>query len=139
MQPIAQDGLLSPWHPGLLSMGLYVLMVVLLTLVLLFLSRWLGETKPTAEKLRPYESGIIPTGQARLRYPVPFFMVAIFFLLFDLEGAYIFSYAVTAENLGWAGLIEIAFFIFLLISGLVYIWVKGGLAWGPSLHPKKTD
>ena len=138
MQPIAQDGLLSPWHPGVFSLSLYLLIVVLLTLVLLFLSRWLGEHKPTLEKLRPYESGIIPTGQARLRYPVPFFMVAIFFLLFDLEGAYIFSYAVAAESLGWKGLFEIAFFIFMLIFGLIYIWIKGGLAWGPSQHKKKT-
>ena len=136
MQPIAQDGLLSPWHPGVFSLSLYVLVVVLLTLVLLFLSRWLGEHKPGPEKGRAYESGIIPTGEARLRYPVPFFMVAIFFLLFDLEGAYIFSYAVAARGLGWAGWLEIGSFIVVLIAGLAYIWVKGGLAWGPSSGQK---
>ncbi|MEJ2038325.1 MAG: NADH-quinone oxidoreductase subunit A [Desulfosarcinaceae bacterium] len=136
MQPIAPDGLLSPWQPGIFSLSLYILIVAVLTLVLLFLSRWLGEHKPGSEKLRPYESGIIPTGQARLRYPVPFFMVAIFFLLFDLEGAYIFSYAVAAKTLGWSGWLQMGFFIFVLMAGLVYIWVKGGLAWGPNLGRK---
>ena len=75
--------------------------------------------------------GIIPTGQARLRYPVPFFMVAIFFLIFDVEGAYIFSWAVASRPLGWAGWLQIEFFIGVLIAGLIYVWVKGGLEWGP--------
>jgi NADH-quinone oxidoreductase subunit A len=113
------------------SLAVFVAIVIGLALVLLFLSRWLGERKPDHEKLRVYESGIIPTGEARLRYPVPFFMVAIFFLLFDVEGAYIFSWAVAARPLGWAGWFQIQFFIAVLLAGLAYIWVKGGLAWGP--------
>ena len=131
MQPINTQAILSPWHPGILSLTIFILIVLGLTGVLLFLSRWLGDRKPGAEKLRVYESGIIPTGEARLRYPVPFFMVAIFFLLFDVEGAYIFSWAVAARPLGWAGWFQIQFFIAVLLAGLAYIWVKGGLAWGP--------
>jgi NADH-quinone oxidoreductase subunit A len=100
------------------------------------LSRWLGQRKPGEEKLRPYESGIIPTGPARLHYPVPFFMVAIFFLIFDVEGAFIFSWAIAAKSLGWAGWLQIGFFIFVLMGGLVYIWVKGGLEWGPNMSRK---
>ena len=91
MQPVDVQGVLSPWQPGLFSLTLYTAIVIGLTMALLFLSRWLGQHRPNHEKLRVYESGIIPTGQARLRYPVPFFMVAIFFLIFDVEGAYIFS------------------------------------------------
>jgi NADH-quinone oxidoreductase subunit A len=136
MQPIASNGLLNPWQPGILSLGVYAALITALIIVLLFLSRWLGQRKPSVEKQRAYESGIIPTGPARLRYPVPFFMVAIFFLLFDVEGAFIFSYAVAANELGWAGWLQIAFFIFVLIAGLIYIWVKGGLEWGPSLGRK---
>ena len=136
MQPISGTGLLSPWQPGIFSLSMYTLVVVALTVILLFLSRWLGERKPGVEKLRAYESGIIPTGQARLHYPVPFFMVAVFFLLFDVEGAFIFSWAVAAKQLGWAGWLEIQFFIFVLIAGLIYIWVKGGLEWGPSKSKK---
>ena len=96
----------------------------------------MGQRRPGKEKARPYESGIIPTGLARLRYPVPFFMVAVFFLLFDVEGAFIFSWAIAAEPLGWAGWLQISFFIFILLLGLAYIWVKGGLAWGPTSHKK---
>jgi NADH-quinone oxidoreductase subunit A len=133
MQQISVEGFLSPWQPGIFSLVIYTILVVMLAAVLLFLSRWLGQHKPDDEKYRPYESGIIPTGPARLRYPVPFFMVAIFFLLFDLEGAFIFSYAVAGDSLGWAGWEQIAFFILVLMAGLIYIWVKGGLSWGPNL------
>ncbi|UCG14831.1 MAG: NADH-quinone oxidoreductase subunit A [Deltaproteobacteria bacterium] len=111
-------------------------MVMGLVALLLFFASWLGEKKSNPEKLRPYESGVIPTGSARLRYPVPFYMVAIFFLIFDVEAAYIFAWAVSYDGLGWAGWLQISFFIFVLILGLVYIWKKGGLEWGPTA---KTD
>ena len=130
MQAVDVQGVLAPWEPGMFSLALYGVVVIALTLVLLFLARWLGRQAPTAEKLRVYESGIIPTGQARLRYPVPFFMVAIFFLIFDVEGAYIFAWAVASRPLGWAGWFQIQFFIAVLIAGLAYVWVKGGLEWG---------
>ena len=136
MQPIAAAGALSPWQPGIFSLVLYIVVVLGLTAVLLFLSHWLGQRRPGEEKLRPYESGIIPTGPARLRYPVPFFMVAIFFLIFDLEGAFIFSWAISAKSLGWSGWLQIAFFILVLIGGLVYVWAKGGLEWGPGTSRK---
>ena len=132
MQPILDGATLSPWEPGLVSLGVYVVMVLGLVALLLFLASWLGEKKSNPEKLRPYESGIIPTGSARLRYPVPFYLVAIFFLIFDVEAAYIFSWAVSYYKLGWAGWLQISFFIFVLLLGLLYIWRKGGLEWGPT-------
>lgn len=131
MQPIPSPAL-SPWHPGVFSLVIFCLLVVGVIAVLLAVSSRLGTRRPNAEKLRPYESGIIPTGSARLRYPVPFYLVAIFFLIFDVEGAYIFSYAIAYDALGWAGWVQISFFIVMLILGLVYIWVKGGLQWGPT-------
>lgn len=136
MQPMTDTGLLSPWQPGIFSLTVYLVVVLALTVALLILSRWLGQRRPSIEKLRPYESGIIPTGPARLRYPVPFFMVAIFFLIFDVEGAYIFSWAVAAKELGWTGWFQIQFFIFVLIAGLAYVWAKGGLRWGPDQNKK---
>jgi NADH-quinone oxidoreductase subunit A len=107
------------------------LLITALVALLLFVASWLGEKSSNREKLRPYECGVIPTGSARLRYPVPFYLVAIFFLLFDVEGAYIFSWAIAWEKLGWTGWLQITFFIVVLILGLVYIWRKGGLEWGP--------
>ena len=132
MQPIACQGILSPWEPGVFSLALFTVLVLAFVASQLFIASWLGEKKPTAEKARPYESGIIPTGSARLRYPVPFYLVAIFFLVFDVEGAYIFSWAVACEELGWAGWLQMTFFIGLLLVGLVYIWKNGGLDWGPT-------
>ncbi|MDM8537489.1 NADH-quinone oxidoreductase subunit A [Desulfobacterales bacterium HSG17] len=143
MQPIVNSGAfsslelsswqLSSWDTEVFSLSIYTIIVLILISFLFFLSSWLGEKKPNPEKLRAYESGIIPTGSARLRYPVPFFMVAIFFLLFDVEGAYIFSWAVACKSLGWAGWMQMTFFIIVLFAGLIYIWKKGGLEWGPSL------
>ncbi|MCI0498723.1 MAG: NADH-quinone oxidoreductase subunit A [Planctomycetales bacterium] len=132
MQPVAIESVLSPWEPGIFSLTLYAILVLAFVASQLFLASWLGEKKKTREKLRPYECGIIPTGTARLRYPVPFYMVAIFFLLFDVEGAYIFTWAIAWEKLGWSGWLQISFFIVLLLLGLVYIWNKGGLEWGPA-------
>lgn len=122
----------SPWSPDIFSLAVYALMVLILIGILLFLSSWLGERKPGPEKSRPYECGVVPTGSARLRFPVPFYLVAVFFLLFDVEGAFIFSWAIAFETLGWKGWLQIAFFITVLILGLVYIWRKGGLEWGRS-------
>lgn len=129
MKPIA-PAVWSPWEPDVFSLFLFGGMICLLIVVLLFLSGWLGEKRSSLEKHRAYESGIIPTGSARLRYPVPFFLVAIFFLIFDVEGAFIFAWGIAWEGLGWAGWLQITFFIGMLLLGLVYIWRKGGLEWG---------
>ena len=109
MQPVLNVDW-SPWSSGFLSLTVYIFMVLLFVGVILFLSSWLGEKKKSAEKSRPYECGIIPTGSAHPLYPVPFYLVAIFFLIFDLEGAYIFVWAISCESLGWIGWLQISFF-----------------------------
>jgi NADH-quinone oxidoreductase subunit A len=124
--------LFYPWEPGFLALFLYGFLVGGLILLLLFLAFWLGEKKETPEKKRPYECGIIPTGQAQLSHPVPFHLVAVFFLIFDVESAFIFAWAVAFRDLGWAGWFQICFFILLLLVGLGYIWKKQGLDW---IHP----
>lgn len=131
MEDVSGAGALSPWDPGIFGLAVYGFAVFFLIAVLLFLASWLGVKRESPEKSRPYECGIIPTGSARLRYPVPFYLVAIFFLIFDVEGAYIFTWAIAGERLGWAGWMQISFFIGLLLLGLAYIWRKGGLEWGP--------
>ena len=131
MQPIVSAEMLSPWDPGIFSLVIYVVLILLFVAFQLVIAIWLGEKKKTVEKLRPYESGIIPTGTARLHYPVPFYLVAIFFLIFDVEGAFIFSWAIGHGKLGWSGWMQISFFIVMLLLGLLYIWRKGGLDWGP--------
>ena len=125
-----------PWEPGILSLLVYAFLVLGLVSILLFLASWLGEKKPGPEKLRPFESGVIPTGTARFRYPVPFYLVATFFLIFDVETVFIFSWAVAFDRLGWSGWLQISFFIIVLLISLLYIWKKGGLAWGPTARER---
>jgi NADH-quinone oxidoreductase subunit A len=132
VQPLAIAETLSPWQPSVFSLVVYGVVVLALIGILLFICAGLGENKKSIEKLRPYESGVIPTGTARLHYPVPFYLIAIFFLIFDVEGVYIFSWAVSCKSLGWPGLLMISFFITVLLLGLVYIWHKGVLDWGPT-------
>ena len=109
----------------------YILMVAAVLGVLMFLTTWLGAKRPGAVKDSPYESGVAPTGSARLRLPVQFYLVAIFFIIFDLEAVFVYSWAVAFDILGWPGFGFIAFFIITLFLGLVYVWKKGGLEWGP--------
>ncbi len=129
MESINFSETLSPWLPGSFSLIIFALAVFALMGIMLVLTAWLGEKRSNPAKALAYESGIIPTGNARLKYPVPFFMVAIFFLLFDVEGAFIFSWSVAFRSLGWTGWCQMAFFIFVLLLGLVYICMKGGLDW----------
>jgi NADH-quinone oxidoreductase subunit A len=134
MEPMPNISVLSPWEPGILALGVFSLMAALLVITLLFIAGWLGERKPNLEKLRPYECGIIPTGTARFRYPIAFYLIAAFFLIFDVEAAYIFSWAIAFDRLGWSGWLQISFFIAILLISLFYIWKKGGLEWGPSVQ-----
>ena len=123
---------LSPWQPNVFALGIFAFIVLVLMGVILFLTSRLGSKTPTPEKLRPYEGGVIPTGSARFSYPVPFYLVATFFLIFDVEAAFIFSWAVAFDELGWQGWLRISFFIVVLLISLLYIWLKGGLEWGPT-------
>ena len=134
MQPTSPvTASLSPWEPGIFSLALYSFMVLVLIAVLLFLSTWLEEKKPP-EKIRPYECGIIPTGPARFRYPVPFYLVAIFFLIFDVETVFIFTWSVAFKQLSWAGWLEI-FSLFLCCSSVFFSsGKKEGLSGGQQLQ-----
>ncbi len=131
MEQIGTANVFSPWEPGLLSLLLYAILVVLLVGTLLFLAGWLGEKKKEPGKMTPFECGILPTGPPQSRYPVPFYLVAAFFLIFDVEAVYIFSWAIAVQPLGWAGWLQISFFIIVLLVSLFYLWKKGGLEWGP--------
>lgn len=138
MKPIDDLAIGSPWIPGLLSLSLYAFLVFLVVAAMLFFASRLGERQPAPEKSRPYESGISPTGSARFPFPIPFYLLATFFLIFDVEALYILSWAVDAGPLGWEGWMQITFFIFILLVSLFYIWKKGGLEWGPK-SPKSPE
>ena len=78
----------------------------------------------------PYESGMPITGSARLRLSAKFYLVAMFFVIFDLESVYLFGWAVAARDVGWTGYVEALVFTLVLIAGLVYLWRVGALDWG---------
>jgi len=139
MEPFSNLNAGSAWEPGILALGVFTLMALVLVIALLLISSGLGERKPNFEKLRPYECGIIPTGTARFRYPVAFYLIAAFFLIFDVEAAFIFSWAIAFDRLGWSGWLQMSFFIIVLLGGLLYIWKKGGLEWGPKLRKPLTS
>jgi len=122
---------LPPDAASLATLGLYSLIAVTLIAVLLLLARLLGRRTSSLLKEQPYESGVQPTGSARLGEPAPFYLVAIFFIVFDVEMIFLASWSVAFEALGWAGFVQIAFFIVILFLGLVWLWKVGGLDWGP--------
>ena len=136
MDPLLSIKALSPWEPGILALFVFALMVFGLVGILFFIAGWLGEKKPSPEKSRPYECGIVPTGTARFHYPVAFYLVAAFFLIFDVEAAFIFSWAIAFDRLGWSGWLQISFFVVILLISLFYIWKKGGLEWGPKTRKR---
>jgi NADH-quinone oxidoreductase subunit A len=99
-------------------------------LISVLLSRVLGPRKPTAEKAAPYECGMPAVGDARERQSVKFYLVAMIFLLFDIEVAFLYPWAMALRELGWGGFTQVLLFMFLLVTGYVYIWRKGVLDWG---------
>ncbi|HEY7449516.1 MAG TPA: NADH-quinone oxidoreductase subunit A [Vicinamibacterales bacterium] len=97
--------------------------------VALGLSRLLGPHNPTPEKLAPYECGMPPVGDARERQSIKFYLVAMVFLLFDIEVAFLYPWAMALRSLGWTGFLQIVLFFAILLAGYVYIWRKGALDW----------
>ena len=94
------------------------------------LSSVLGPRKPTPEKSAPYECGMPPVGDARERQSVKFYLVAMIFLLFDIEVAFLYPWAMALRQLGWYGFAQVVLFMTLLLAGYVYVWRKGALDWG---------
>jgi NADH-quinone oxidoreductase subunit A len=102
------------------------------------LSAVLGPRKPTPEKLAPYECGMPPVGDARERQSVKFYLVAMIFLLFDIEVAFLYPWAMALRDLGWPGLVQIVLFMLLLLAGYVYVWRKGAFDWGTASSGRVT-
>jgi NADH-quinone oxidoreductase subunit A len=98
------------------------------------LSLLLGPKNPTPEKLAPYECGMPAVGDARERHSVRFYLVAMIFLLFDIEIAFLYPWVLALRDLGWFGYVQILTFFLILAVGYVFVWRKGVLDWGPALR-----
>jgi NADH-quinone oxidoreductase subunit A len=115
---------------GWLSILIMVALGAGFGLVSILLSSVLGPRKPTPEKSAPYECGMPPVGDARERQSVKFYLVAMIFLLFDIEVAFLYPWAMALRDLGWPGFVQVVLFLLLLLAGYVYVWRKGALDWG---------
>jgi NADH-quinone oxidoreductase subunit A len=101
------------------------------------LSGLFGPRRPTPEKSAPYECGMPPVGDARERQSVKFYLVAMIFLLFDIEVAFLYPWAMALRQLGWSGFVQVVLFMALLLAGYVYVWRKGVLDWGHDSWPRE--
>ncbi len=111
-------------------MLVYLVAVVLLAATLIATSYVLGERHRERATDEAYESGIPPTGSARLRVSAKFYLMAMFFVIFDLGAAFVFAWAIEARRLGWSGYAGLVIFIGILVSGLLYLSRQGALDWG---------
>jgi NADH-quinone oxidoreductase subunit A len=110
---------------------LYIVLALLVVSGMLGLSFFLGERKKDHSSSEPYESGIEITGSARLRFPVKFYLIAMFFVLFDIESVFVITWAIAFRELGWAGYVGILIFTGILFIVLLYEWRTGALDFGP--------
>src|SRR5881392_588512 len=115
---------------GWLGVMIMIVLGVGFAAVMIGLSVLLGPKNPSPEKLAPYECGMPAVGDARERQSVKFYLVAMIFLLFDIEIAFLYPWAMALRDLGWNGFAQVLLFIALLLAGYVYVWRKGALDWG---------
>ena len=108
----------------------YAALVAALVAAMLGLSYVLGQRHHDRSTDFPYESGISSEGSARVRLSFKFYLVAMFFVIFDLEAIFIFAWAVAVRETGWTGYIEVSIFIGVLLASLAYLWRVGALDWG---------
>lgn len=133
----------SQW---ILQIGFYAAGVLIVIAVMLGLPALLGERHwRKLERRReiatgvPYESGVRPTGNAQIRFPIQYYLVAMFFVIFDLEAVFLYAWAVVVKEAGWLGFIEATIFVAILLAALAYLWRIGALDWSaryqrPSVH-----
>jgi NADH-quinone oxidoreductase subunit A len=126
--PGQTTNLLNSYIP-VLCMGL---MALFLVAVFVGLSRVLGPQRPTPQKLAPYECGVTPIGSARERFPIKFYLIAMLFIVFDIETVFLYPWAVTYRHSGGMmlfNLVEMAVFVAILLVGYVYVWRRGAFEW----------
>ncbi len=112
-----------------IAIGVMIAIATLIAFIAIGLGELFGPKKKSAAKDIPYESGIVPYGEGTRRMPVRFYLVAVLFILFDIEVIFFLPWAIAFRQLGLFGLIEMGIFIVILLIGYVYAWKKGALEW----------
>ncbi len=120
-----------PRSPQTWAFLVYTAAVLFVVFLMLGLSWVLGGRNTGRAKNDPFESGVVSVGSGRLRISAKFYLVAMFFVVFDMEAIYLIAWGISVRQVGWAGFIEATIFIVVLLVGLLYIWRLGGLDWAP--------
>jgi len=111
------------------AIALMIALALIIALIAIGLGILFGPRKESETKSMPYESGIVPYGEGTRRMPVRFYLIAVLFILFDIEVVFFLPWAITFRQLGLFGLIEMVIFIVILLVGYIYAWKKGALEW----------
>jgi NADH-quinone oxidoreductase subunit A len=111
------------------AIGIMMIVAIGFGAVLANINKWIGPRKPNEEKLSTYESGMEPVKTARERFSVKFYLIAMLFIVFDIEIVFMYPWAVKFKELGLFGFVEMLVFILILLVGFLYIWKKGALKW----------
>jgi NADH-quinone oxidoreductase subunit A len=120
------------------SFGIFVFGVVFILAFMLAIPRLLGGRDWGRAKNEPFESGVVSAGGARMRFSAKFYLVAMFFVIFDVEALFLYAWAVSVRETGWAGFIEVVIFVSVLLAGLLYIWKIGALDWSPAQRRRRA-
>lgn len=111
------------------AIAVLMILAIALAALVIILGELFGPRRSTTRKAMPYESGMRPMGEGRRRMPVRYYLIAVLFILFDIEVIFFLPWAVTFRSLGIFGLVEMVIFIAILLVGYVYAWKKGALEW----------
>lgn len=118
--------------PNRWAFVIYAALVLIVAGSMIGISALLGERHRERFTNFVYEGGILSEGSARVRFPVKFYLMAMFFVIFDLESVFLYTWAVNARKLGWPGYFEALIFILILLAALTYLWRIGALDWAPN-------
>jgi NADH-quinone oxidoreductase subunit A len=124
--------------PEFWALTVFVLGVIAMCCFMLFVPMWLGGRSWGRAKNDPFESGVVGQGGARLRLSAKFYLVAMIFVIFDVEVLFLYAWAVSVREVGWIGFVEALIFISVLLVGLFYVWRLGALNWAPAPRRART-
>ena len=119
------------------AFAVYVVGAICICLTMIGLAALLGGRAYGRAKNKPFESGVDSVGNARLRFSAKFYLVAMLFVIFDVEALFLFAWSVSVRESGWTGFVEALVFIAILLAGLVYLWRIGALDWAPEARRKR--
>ena len=119
-----------------LPIALMFILGLVFAVAAMWLSWRIAPNNPTPEKLSPYECGIVPLQEPVERFPVKFYLVAMLFVIFDVEMIFLFAWAVRMDEFGWAGIATVGIFMLLLLETLGYVWKRGALDWNVALRTR---